>query len=305
MTIKIKMMIVLLLSVLFLCGTGMGAWAYEQEFVVRPEPILAGGAGRLDLRFSIQHAKVTFTLSDDPDFIAKILVRYDDEALAPELSENFLDGTFSAAFSSGTSDEQNPAAPLHDWEIQIGRYDLETDLTLDFEGVQANMDLGGMPLNKLVMTLKGAQAKLDFSAPTLITLRNLVISCEGTFFQGAGIGNTGFETFQLDATGSSLDVDFNGSYAAGDYVGDFKLYGSSARVTLPATAGALVVHRPANRPLELTGGGWSKEAPNPHEGYKTDDYETLESRINLVLESTATSILIKREGMNLHYQLSY
>ena len=305
MTKKVKMMIILLLSVLFLSGTDMSAWAGQQEFLVRPEPILAGGAGKLNLRFTIQHAKVTFTLSDDPDFIAKILVRYDDEALTPELSESFLDGTFSAAFSSGTSDEQNMAASLHDWEIQIGRYDLETDLTLDFEGVQANMDLGGMPLSRLVMTLKGAQAKLDFSEPTPITLRNLIISCEGTFFQGARIGNTGFETFQLEAAGSSLDVDFNGSYAAGDYNGDFKLNGSSARFTLPATAGAFVVHRPANRPLELAGGGWSKEAPNPPEGYKTDDYETLESRINLVMESTATSILIKREGMNLHYQLSY
>ena len=305
MTIKSKMMIVLLLSLLFLGGTDLGVWAYEQEFVVRPEPILAGGAGRLDLRFSIQHAKVTFTHSDAPDFIAKILVRYDDEALAPVLSENFHDGTFTAAFSSDTSDENNMAASLHDWEIQIGTYDLETDLTLDFEGVQANMDLGGMPLSKLVMTLKGAQAKLDFSEPTLITLRNLIIACEGTFFQGARIGNTGFETFQLEAEGSSLDFNFNGSYAAGDYNGDFRLSGSSARLTLPATAGALVVHRPANRPLELTGDGWSEEAPTPSEGYKTDDYETLESRINLVLESTATSILINREGTNIQYQLSY
>jgi hypothetical protein len=305
MTIKVKMLIVLLLSLLFLSGTDLRASAYEQEFVVRPEPILARGAGRLDLRFSIQHAKVTFTLSDDPGFIAKILVRYDNEALAPVLSENFQAGVFSAEFSSGTSNEQNMAAPLHDWEIQIGNYDLETDLTLDFEGVQANMGLGGMPLTKLVVNLKGAQAKLDFSEPTLLTMRNLIITCEGTFFQATGIGNTGFETFQLEAAGSSIDFNFNGSYAAGDYNADFKLNGSSARFTLPATAGALVVNRPANRPLELTGGGWSKEAPIPPEGYKTDDYEDLESRINLVLESTATSILIKREGMNLHYQLSY
>ena len=302
---KITIIMGLLMFCLSFNSAFVQASAYEQEFVVRPGPILAGGADRLDLRFNIGHARVTFKLSEDPNFIVKVLVTCDSEALIPVSSESFSEGTYSVVFSSGTVSEEGAASPIHDWEIQIGRYDLETSLTLDFVGVQANMDLGGMPLDALALNLKGTRTKLDFSEPTLFSVRKLGITLEGTFLTLANIGNTSFEAFQLKAAGSSVDLDFEGVYAAGDYNADFNLNGSSARISLPVTAGALVVHRPANRPIELAGGGWSKEQNSSPEGYTTDDYEDQEARLKLYMVSTAASVQIKREGTNLQYQLSY
>ncbi len=295
----------LLIVCLFFGGPFVHASAYEQEFVVRPGPILSGGADRLDLHFNISHARVTFKLSEDPSFIVKVLVKCDSEEIIPESSEAFSEDTFSVVFSSGAVNVEGLASPLHDWEIHIGRYDIETNLTLDFAGVQANMDLGGMPLDTLVLNLKGTRTKLDFSEPTLFSVRKLGITCEGTFLTLANIGNTNFEVFQLNAVGSGMDLDFEGTYAAGDYNADFNLNGSSARISLPVTAGALVVHRPANRPVELAGGGWSKEQNSSPEGYMTDDYEDQETRIKLYMVSTATSVQIKREGTNLQYRISY
>ncbi len=302
---KIDVIFALLMICLYLGLGYVPASAYDQKFVLRPEPILSGGANRLDLRFTISHAKVTFRISEDPGFILKVLVKYDGGDLAPISSENFSEGTFSVDFSSGEPTEQKVNNPLHEWEIQIGRYDLETHLTLDFTGVQADMDLGGMPLDSLFLLLKGSQTTLDFSEPTLFSVQKFGIACEGTFLTLANIGNTGFETFGLKAAGSSLDLDFKGVYAAGDYNADFNLNGSSARISLPATAGAFVVHQPANRPVELTGNGWLKEQGSSPEGYKTDDYEDQESRLNLYMTSTAASVFIKREGTNQQYQLSY
>ena len=300
---KINIIMGLLMVCLFVSGLCVRAWAGEQEFVLRPEPILAGGANRLALNFSIQHARVTFKLSEDAGFIAKVLVKYDSEALAPVASESFSEGTFSVGFSSGTTAAQGTTNSVHDWEIQIGRYDLETDLILDFAGVQAKMDLGGMPLNTLVLNLKGTRTRLDFSKPMPFSMRKLGITCEGTFFTLADIGNTGFETFQLKAVGSSVDLDFAGTYVAGDYNADFDLNGSSVRISLPGSAGALVVHRPANPSVELAGGGWSEEKTS--EGYMTDDYDAQQSKLNLYMVSTAASVLIQREGTDLQYQLSY
>ena len=302
---KITIIMSLLMFCLSFNGSFVRAWAYEQELVVRPGPVLAGGANRLDLRFNISHAKVTFKLSEDPNFIVKVLVKCDSEALIPASSESFSEGTFSVVFSSGSVSAEGMANPLHDWEIQIGRYDLETNLTLDFAGVQASMDLGGMPLDTLVLNLKGTRTTLDFSEPTLFSVRKLGITLEGTFLTLANIGNTSFEAFQLKAVGSSVDLDFEGVYAAGDYNADFNLNGSSTRISLPVTAGALVVHRPANRPVELAGGGWSKEQNSSPEGYTTDDYEDQEARLKLYMVSTAATVHIKREGTNLQYRLSY
>ncbi|MBW2707807.1 MAG: hypothetical protein JRD04_00740 [Deltaproteobacteria bacterium] len=302
---KITIIMGLLMFCLSFNSSFVHASGYEQEFVVKPGPILAGGASRLDLRFNISYARVTFKLSDDPNFIVKVLVRCNSEALIPVSAESFSEGTFSAVFSSGAVSEEDMANPLHDWEIQIGRYDLETRLTLDFSGVQTSMDLGGMPLDTLVLNLKGTRTKLDFSEPTLFSVRNFSMTCEGTFLTLANIGNTNFERFQLNAAGSSIDLDFKGGYAAGDYHADFNLNGSSARINLPVTAGALVVHRPANRPVELAGGGWLKEQNSSPEGYMTDDYEDQETRIKLYMVSTATSVQIKREGTNLQYRISY
>ena len=303
---KTNVIFALLMSCLYLGFGDAPASAYDQEFVLRPEPILSGGANRLDLRFTISHARVTLKVTEETDFILKVLVKYDGDVASPVSSENFSEGTFSVDFSSGApAAAQNVSSPLHEWEIQIGRYDLETRLTLDFTGVQADMDLGGMPLDALFLALKGSEAKLDFSEPTLFSVQKFGITCEGAFLTLADIGNTGFEAFGLKAAGSSLDLDFKGSYAAGDYNADFDLSGSSVKISLPATAGALVVHRPANRPVELTGSGWPEEQGNAPEGYKTDDYENRESRLNLYMTSTAASVYIKREGTNLQYQLSY
>ncbi len=293
----------LAISLLF---TGVAsAHALEQEFLLLPEPIVSGGADQLDLRFNIQHARVTFRLSEDPGFIAKVVVKYDNEDLAPVLSERFLKDTYSVEFSSGTPNDRNAATLLHDWVIDIGRYNLETALTLDFKGVQTSLDLGGMPLGTLALNLKGSQMKLDFSEPTLLVVRELAVACEGTFFRATHIGNTGFETLKLGAKGSSLDLDFKGAYAAGDYNGEFQLKGSSAVISLPATAGASVVYRPVNRSVELAGDGWPQEVIDSRDGYKTNDYEDLESRVNLYMESAASSILISREGTNLQYRLAY
>ncbi|MCP4574865.1 MAG: hypothetical protein GY846_01070 [Deltaproteobacteria bacterium] len=302
---KIHIIMSLLIISLFLGSSFIHASAYEQEFVVRPEPFLSGGANRLDLRFNISHGRVTFKLSEDPGFIVRILVNYDSKTLSPIFSESFSEGTFTADFSSGAISAQDMATPLHDWEIQIGKYDLETNLTLNFQGVQTDMNLGGMPLNNLVLNLKGTQATLDFSEPTLFSVRKLGITCEGTFFTLTNIANTNFEKFQLKAAGSSVELDFKGAYATGDYNADFNLNGSSTRISLPVTAGALVVHRPENRPVALAGGGWSKEQNSTPAGYMTDDYEGQESRLNLYISSVAASVHIKREGTNLQYQLSY
>jgi hypothetical protein len=302
---KIHIIMSLLIISLCLGSSFIHASAYEQEFVVRPEPILSGGANRLDLRFNISHARVTFKLSEDPTFIVRILVNYDSKELAPISSESFSEGTFTADFSSGAIPKQDMADPLHDWEIQIGKYDLETDLTLNFAGVQTDMNLGGMPLDTLILNLKGAQVSLDFSEPTLFSVRKLGITCEGTFFTLTNIANTNFEKFQLKAAGSSVELDFKGAYATGDYNADFNLNGSSTRISLPATAGALVVHRPESRPFALAGEGWSKEQNNTPAGYMTDDYEEQESRLNLYISSVAASVHIKREGINVQYQLSY
>ena len=302
---KITIIMGLLMFCLSFNGSFVRASAYEQEFVVRPDPILSGGANQLDLRFNISHARVTLKLSEDPGFIVKVLVKCDKEEIMPVSSEVFSEGTFSVVFSSGAVSVEGMANPLHDWEIQIGRYDLETHLTLDFAGVQASMDLGGMPLDTLVLNLKGTRTTLDFSEPTLFSVRKFGITCEGTFLTLANLGNTHFEAFQLKAVGSSMDLDFKGSYAAGDYNADFNLNGSSARISLPVTAGALVVHRPANRPVELAGGGWSKEQNSSPEGSMTDDYEDQEARFNLYMVSTAATVYIKREGTNLQYRLSY
>lgn len=302
---KITVIMSLIISCGLLNGAFIHAAPYEQEFTVRPDPILAGGADRLNLRFRISNAKVSFTVSEDPDFIVKVLVRYDSQALAPVSSESFSEGAFSVGFSSGAVSAPDAANPLHEWEIQIGRYDLETNLALDLSGVQTKMDLGGMPLGTLALNLKGARAALDFSVPTLFSVRNLALSCEGTFFTFDNIGNTRFEKFLLKAAGSSIDLDFKGAYPAGDYNADFNLNGSGARISLPATAGALVVHRPANRPVELTGAGWENDQNLPSPGYMTDDYDDQECRLNLNILSAAASVQINREGKNLHYQLSY
>ncbi len=295
----------LLIAAFLLSVVDVSAAKYEEEFVLRPDTVFQTGVSKLDLRFTIRNARVLITQSDDPDLVVRVLVKFDGDALLPVFSEGVLEGAYSVGISSSAEAAKGAETTLHDWEIQIGRYDLETDLTLDFAGVQADMDLGGMPLSGVVMGLKGTRTRLNFSGPTPNSVTSLNIICEGTFLQGANIGQTAFEAFQLSAAGSSLDLDFAGAYAPGDYSADFKLAGCSGNINLPISAGALVVHQPANRSVDLAGGGWSQEPVDSSDAYKTEDYEEMASRINLRVASNGTTIRVRREGTNLNYQLSY
>lgn len=295
----------LLIAALLMSVVNVSAANYEEEFVLRPDTVFQAGANKLDLRFTIRNARVFLTQSDDPDLVVRVLARFEGDALTPVFSEGVMEGAFSVGISSSAQAADGAETTLHDWEIQIGRYDLETDLTLDFAGVQADIDLGGMPLDGVVMGLKGTRTRLDFSGPTPASVTRLNIICEGTHLQGTNIGQTAFEAFHLTATGSSLDLDLNGAYAPGDYSADFKLTGCSGSINLPISAGALVVHQPADRSVELAGGGWSQEQVDASDAYKTEDYEEMSSRINLRVGTSGTSVLLRREGTNLNYQLSY
>ncbi len=301
----IRIIMGLLVVCMLLGGFFARAWAGEQEFVLQPESVLASGANRLVLAFNIQHAKVTFRASEDSSFMVKVLVKYDGEAFAPAAAENFSEGAFSATFSSGVPAVREMTSTVHEWIIQIGRYDLETDLALHFTGVQATMDLGGMPLGALMLDLKGSRTELDFSEPTPFSLRKFGITCDGSFLTSINIGNTGFEAFQLRAAGSGIELDFDGTYGVGDYNAGFDFTGSSAIINLPGTVGALVVHRPANPSVELAGGGWATEQGKGPEGYMTDDYEAQQSKLNLYMASQASSVHIERGGTDLQYQISY
>ena len=75
---------------------------YEQEFggEARAHPCRR----RRSIGFAVStsvHARVTFKLSEDPNFIVKVLVRCDSEALIPVSAESFLRGCLFGGFFIG------------------------------------------------------------------------------------------------------------------------------------------------------------------------------------------------------------
>lgn len=295
-----------LAGLLLLVHTVAAAPPNVEEFMLPTETVKAEGADRLNLNFSIAHARVTFIPTDDPTFLVKVQVHYENTALPFSAIEKMDDNAYYVRLESATGTGSRPSEPFDEWEVFLGKTDLPTQLAVNFTNVFAGMDLGGLALNNVALNFKGANIRLDFGSPAYFTIPQLVVSCKGTNLAFHNIGNSRFENFQLVGTASCIHLDFKGLYIAGDYNSGLSLNGSSAKVILPVETGVRLRVHTDLCPLEVTGADWQIEQhPDLPPRYRTSDYDLQESHINLDVNAPSSSVTVSREGKNPMYHLSY
>ncbi len=117
------------------------------------------------------------------------------------------------------------------WDIVLStKYPIEIDF--DIGACESDFELGGLPIEELVLNVGAADATISFSERNEIRLREIDINAGACSLEMNMIGNANFERFTINGGAGSFELDFRGEYNGVSTV-DIEIGLGSADIVLP------------------------------------------------------------------------
>jgi hypothetical protein len=271
------------------------AFAASTVLEITQNELASAGTTQFSLSFIIGGAQITVARTNDTQTIVRAVVTYDDDDPEPTLTTTADSGKFTASFRSGYEIEDQWSSSLQEWEITIGNYDINTDLSMAYGGVMGDADLGGLPLRNVTFAFGGVDMDVDFSIPTTRQVEKIQVDCGGALVSMANIGNTDFEKFELNGGGNIIDLDFQGAYVGGQHDVSIVVAGSEQEIAFPSDAGERVEVVSIAAPIIVKGMGWEKERRLIFKTFTTDDYDSQNIIIDTDITAVGSLVIIDRE----------
>ncbi len=272
-------------------------------FVLTKDDVNNVNADDLKLLFKIGGARVNISQVDDNDTIVKAVVTFDNDNAVPTFTTSESGSTFTAEFVSGNDikrfDKFNRfdiSGSIERWEITIGNYDIDTNLTMNTGGATGNIDFGGMPIKDCMLNLGGANLSIDFSSPTSRQVDDFMINGGGIKISISNIGNTDFKRFNLLGGGNNVELDFRGSYESEQHDVAVTSAGGLMNIVVPSDSGEKLNAFSVGTLLTVNGNGWERTFNSfTSKNYITDDYSDQETKIDINLTGVGSIISVGRE----------
>jgi hypothetical protein len=157
-----------------------------------------------------------------------------------------------------------------------------TTMTMEIGVTDAEIDLGGIPLEYLEIEVGAASGDIEFSQPNPRRLREINIDAGASSIDMRRLGNANFELLTFSGGVGSYDLDFRGEYRGESSI-DIDIGLGSADIILPKEVPIRV---------ETGGGNWFSSVDFHHDDldevddgiYESPDFEDAETRIILSLD---------------------
>lgn len=121
-----------------------------------------------------------------------------------------LDGGRGGLHRWADSDDKNQATRL---SLAVAR-DVPLDVALRLGAVEADLDLGGMAVDQLLVESAASATTLRFATPNPRRMRSLRFDVGAASIEATGVGNANVEHVDVDCGAGSLTLDFSGAWAA-------------------------------------------------------------------------------------------
>lgn len=254
-------------------------------------------ATRFSLSFLICGAQVQITRSNDEDTIVKADITYNSKISEPTLATKSSGDTFTAEFRSGLRIIPYSNPNIEEWNIVIGSYDVDTDMTIICKEVTSEFDLGGLPLTNCTVRLRVGNMNVDFDAPTTRQVERFIVSGHGMNLSMSNIGNTDFKLFDLIGFGGTADLDFQGSYDNQQHNANLISVGMIQKIAVPFDAGEQVRILPMPVPISVVPRSeWHTDRWLLfYQQYSTNDYNSQSIKINLGITSVGSFGTVVRD----------
>ena len=152
-------------------------------------------------------------------------------------------------------------------------------LKLDFGAGRSDVDLGGLSLTDLDMTIGAADARLDISSPNPVEMRRATLEVGAAEFTARHLGNLNAEEIEMNAGVGKISLDFTGEWAR------------NARVSVEMGVGALELRFPEGLGVKLVKSTFltsfdSQGLVKRGDAYYSLDWEDAEHRITIDVDAS-------------------
>ncbi len=117
--------------------------------------------------------------------------------------------------------------------------DVPLDLTLEFGAVEADMELGGLHIEKAEIHTGASETEVRFSHPNASECRRAEFAVGAAAFRAYGLGNLNCRNLKVDAGVGDITLDFTGEWR-GDVNAELNVALGSANLVLPRDVGVRV-----------------------------------------------------------------
>lgn len=162
--------------------------------------------------------------------------------------------------------------------------DLHLDLALG--AVQADIELGGLTLNQLVMEAGASQAVLRFSAPNLSRCRSMEITAGAAELTVLGLGNSRCDRFALEGGMGKVTLDFAGAWTTSTEA-EIKMAVGEVTLRLPRKVGVRLTLDRFLASFESAG------LIRTGNAYQSPGYDRAERRLNIDLTTAVGGVRVE------------
>lgn len=161
-------------------------------------------------------------------------------------------------------------------------------LNLEFGAGRADVDLGGLSLERAQISTGASESRIRFSRPTIAPCERLDINVGAAEFQAVGLGNSNCARIEFDGAAGKLALDFTGEWQhAGTTEADINIGLGGLTLTFPSHLG---VHIELDRFLaSFDEEGFVKRGG----GYYSTNYDEARAKVDIRLKAIVGDVAVE------------
>jgi hypothetical protein len=176
----------------------------------------------------------------DPSMLYQMVVRYDEESFRPITAWDEADRELRLGVESFEGEGRNrnfrEGASA---TIGLAR-DVPLNIDLEFGAGRAEIELGGMTLQRVDLSTGASEARISFSEPNRIAADRISIESGAADLEVIGLGNARARSITFEGGVGATVLDFSGEWT-GDFTADIKMGVGSLTLRLPRTQGVRIL----------------------------------------------------------------
>jgi hypothetical protein len=270
-----KYAVTALVLVMLLAASAVSARMEQISKQIDPE-----GAERIVIEADLGGGQFNVT-SRDMKEAALIDIEYDPKRVDCEVDYRVKSSSGYLILESSTNRGKDLDTDRNIWDVTLStRYPVE--MRMEFGACDAEMDLGGIPLEELSLEVGAASGAISFSQPNPARMRDLSIDAGASSLEIVSLGNARFDEMSFQGGVGSFDIDFRGKYE-GESEAQIEIGLGSANITIPR---GLAVR------IETEGGNWLSSVDFHDDDldevddniYETPGFDEADDRLVLIIE---------------------
>lgn len=165
--------------------------------------------------------------------------------------------------------------------------EVPTDLRLRVGAALSEVDLGGIPITRLVYETGASETEMRVGSPNPVAMERMDLKAGAARFVATGLGNARFEELDFKGGVGEVELDFTGEWS------------SSASATLEMGLGSLKLVVPEALGVRITKRGFLADLDAPgfervDGGWQSSNWDTAAHRLEIRLRAALGSIEVRR-----------